>query len=94
MNWFTSLVLLAVLWFMTLFVILPIRMKTQGEEGEVVPGTPSSAPANLSLKRKFLVTTIVAAGVWGVVLFIILSGHVTREDFDLFTRFGGHLYRY
>ncbi|WP_370251760.1 DUF1467 family protein [Nioella sp.] len=91
MGWFSGLVLLAVVWFMTLFVVLPLRLKTQGDTGNVVPGTPSSAPDELQIKRKFLITSIVAVPIWGVLVALILSGKITVESFDLFTRFGGEL---
>ena len=91
MGWFSGLVLLAVVWFKTLFVVLPLRLKTQGDTGNVVPGTPSSAPDELQIKRKFLITSIVAVPIWGVLVALILSGKITVESFDLFTRFGGEL---
>ncbi len=36
----SAMVLFAVIWFATLFLILPIRLKTQAEAGDIVPGTP------------------------------------------------------
>lgn len=92
MGWFSAIVLLAVIWFMTLFVVLPLRLKTQGEAGEIVPGTPGSAPENIALKRKFILTSIIAVVIWAVIVAIVVTGVVTIDDFDLFTRFGGELY--
>ncbi len=92
MNWFSGLVLLAVLWFMTLFIILPMRLKTQGEAGTIVKGTHGSSPEDAQIKKKFLITSVVAVILWGICLAVILSGAVTMEDFNLFTRFGGELY--
>lgn len=88
MNVVTGIVLYAIIWFMTLFVILPFRMKTQAEDGDTTPGTPGSAPADPAIRKRFLVTTIVAAVVWGVAAWVILSDVITIEDIDLFTRFG------
>ena len=39
MNLTGGIVLYAVLWFLTLFVLLPIGQVSQAEAGEVVPGT-------------------------------------------------------
>ena len=39
-----AVVLFAVIWFVSLLVALPIGIRTQGEAGNVAPGTPSSAP--------------------------------------------------
>ena len=33
------------IWWVVLFAVLPFGLKTQDEDGEVVPGTPGSAPA-------------------------------------------------
>lgn len=88
MNIVTGIVLYAIIWFMTLFVILPFRLKSQSEEGEVVPGTPGSAPADPALRKRFLITTLVAGVIWAIIAGIILSGAVSISDFDLFTYFG------
>lgn len=87
----SALVLLAVIWFMTLFIVLPIRMRTQGDEGRVTMGTPAGAPARIDMRRKVRITSIVAVVVWVPVCAVILSGWITVDDFDLFNRFGGGL---
>ena len=33
-----------VIWWTVLFAVLPIGVRTQGEDGVIVPGTPASAP--------------------------------------------------
>ncbi len=91
MNWFSALVLLAVYWFMTLFIVLPLRMTTQAEAGEVVKGTHGSAPDNPQLKKKFILTSIISGTLWVITVAIIISGVITMEDIDLYTLFGGEL---
>ncbi|MEM9757017.1 MAG: DUF1467 family protein [Pseudomonadota bacterium] len=88
MNVVTGLVLYAIIWFMTLFVILPLRLKSQSEAGDVARGTPGSAPADPRLRTRFLLTSAVAAVIWVVIAGIIISGAITIDDIDLFTRFG------
>ncbi|WP_126974532.1 DUF1467 family protein [Frigidibacter oleivorans] len=83
-----AVVLYAVCWFMTLFVVLPLRFTTQAEAGEVVPGTPASAPAGAVVGRKARLTTIWATGIWAVLAAVILSGAVTVQDLDWFHRMG------
>lgn len=59
------------MWFITLFAVLPFFAHTQEEAGEVVPGTPESAPHKVNLIKVFFVNTVVAAvgfaGVYAVV---------------------------
>jgi len=57
--------------------VLPIGVRTQGEAGEVVPGTPESAPVAPRLLRivaiNTLVATIVFAGVWLVIHYRLIT---------------------
>lgn len=86
MNLTGGIVLFAVIWFMVFFVVLPIRFQSQEEAGEVVPGTPRSAPADAQIGRKARLTTFIAVPIWGVLAFIILSGMVSIYDIDFFHR--------
>ena len=52
MNVVSALVLFAVIWFVTLLVALPIGLTTQEEAGEVVPGTPASAPVDAMIRAQ------------------------------------------
>lgn len=78
----SALVLYAVIWFMTFFIALPIRIQTQGDLGEVVPGTHAGAPEHHHLKKKAIITTIIAAILWVVIAGIILSGWISPSDLD------------
>jgi len=51
-------VLFVVIWFMTMFVVLPIRARSQADAGDVVPGTPEGAPAEFRLGRTMLIVTL------------------------------------
>lgn len=82
----SAVVLYAVIWFMTLFVVLPIGLRTQGDEGEIVPGTHAGSPARLSMKRKALQTTGWAFVVWVPACALIMSGWISPRDVDWFDR--------
>ncbi len=62
-----GITLYIMIWWMTLFAVLPFGVKTQGEEGDVVPGTPESAPVRPRLIKTFLINTVVAALVFVLV---------------------------
>jgi predicted secreted protein len=47
-------------WWITLFLVLPIGLRTQADENEVVSGTVKSAPARFRFWRVFLLTTLVS----------------------------------
>lgn len=84
----SAIVLFAVIWFLTLFISLPIRLETQGDQGEVEPGTHAGAPANFSFKKRARLVTVIAAVIWAVIAYIILSGTITVRDIDWFDRMG------
>ena len=66
-----SLVLFAVFWFLILFVILPLNIKTQGEEGKKSYGTPSSAPINANIKKKMILVTLFTTVAWLISMLVI-----------------------
>ncbi len=66
-----------VVWWIVLFAVLPFGVRTQGETGDRVTGTPESAPAKFSFARVAIINTIVSAVVFAVILAII--------EFDLFS---------
>ena len=78
-----AIVLFSVVWFMTFFVVLPLRFVSQGDAGHVVPGTPKSAPAGDIVLCKAKITTVVAVVIWGLLYAIILSGWITVRDIDV-----------
>lgn len=84
----SALVLYAVIWFMTFFVVLPIRVQTQGDLGDIVPGTHAGAPQHHHLKKKAWITTLVAAILWAIIAGIIVSGVITVRDIDWFNQMG------
>ena len=81
-----AIVLFAVIWFMILFIMLPIGERSQSEAGDVVPGTPASAPEDAMMKKKLIWTTIVSTILWAVVAGVIVSGVLKIEYFDVFNR--------
>jgi len=83
MNLPLGIALFFLIWWVVLFAVLPFGLRTQEEGGEVVPGTPESAPASPKLLRLFALNTVVAAVVFGCVWFVIDSGLVTIDTFAL-----------
>lgn len=77
-----ALVLFALYWFLGLFWMLPLRIRTQSESGEVIPGTPASAPMRTGLRWKAWAATGIAAALLALTTGIIEFGIVTTEDID------------
>ena len=67
------------IWWITLFLVLPFGVRTQQEEGSVVPGTTESAPARPRLLRIALINTALATAVFIAVYLIIQYKLVTAD---------------
>lgn len=85
----SGLVLYLVVWFMTFFCVLPIRIQTQGEAGTTVDGTHPGSPEKHHLKKKAWITTGVAFVIWAILAYIILTGTITVRDIDMFGTMDG-----
>ena len=87
----SAIVLFAVIWFMTFLCVIPIRLKTQGDLGDVVPGTHAGSPEVHNLKRKAWITTGIAFVLWAAIASIILCEVITVRDIDgwMFDRMDG-----
>lgn len=70
-----------IIWWIVLFAVLPIGVRTQAEDGHVVPGTPASAPTSPRLLRIVALNTLVASIVFAVVWVVITYRLVHVEDF-------------
>ncbi|WP_158966499.1 DUF1467 family protein [Chachezhania sediminis] len=81
-----ALVLWSIIWFMTFFVILPIRIETQGDKGEIVPGTHAGSPETHHLKKKAWITTGITVVLFVISYVVITSGWISVRDLDWFGR--------
>lgn len=69
-----------VIWWIVLFAVLPFGIRSQHETGEVVQGTEPGAPVRPRLLRKFVITSLIAALVWGIVVVIWTFGEGGLRD--------------
>jgi predicted secreted protein len=61
-----------IVWWTVLFAVLPIGLRTQEEEGHVVPGTPESAPARPRFLFIIALTSLISAVVFAVIYAVIV----------------------
>ena len=76
-----AIVLFCSIWAVIFFMILPTGVVSQHEDGNVVPGTPASAPADAQIPRKMMRTTIIALMIFATIWLIIEYRLVTLDDF-------------
>lgn len=71
MNWFTGLVVYVLVWWTTLFAVLPLWTQPVSEADETSGWR--GAPARTLLWRKLLVTTLVAGVIWAGIYALVSS---------------------
>jgi predicted secreted protein len=60
-----AIAIYVLMWWVVLFAVLPLGVRTQGEDGSVVPGTPESAPTAPRFLRILLLTTLITSVLFG-----------------------------
>ena len=70
MGIISGLAIYFIIWWTTLFVVLPIGNQSQHESGERALGTADSAPINARMGFKFMLTTALATVVF-IVFYVV-----------------------
>ena len=71
MDWLGTAVVFAIVWWLILFMVLPFGA---APPEEVEPGMATSAPAKPRMALKVAVTTVLAALVTGLIVWLMHSG--------------------
>jgi predicted secreted protein len=75
----TSFAVYFLIWWVTLFVVLPFGLRTQEEDNNVTLGTTSSAPSGRHIGRALVINTIVSLLIFGAYFF---CSHYLGIGFD------------
>jgi len=89
MSFTSALAIYFIIWWTVLFAVLPWGVRTQHEDGAVVPGSAESAPTRPMLLRKALVTTVVAGLVFGLFYGVVVQRWISLDDVPLLPRYDG-----
>jgi predicted secreted protein len=57
----SALAVYFIIWWLTLFAVLPFGIRSQQESGDVVAGSDPGAPSSARMTRVFVITTLAAA---------------------------------
>jgi len=76
----SAIVFYMVIWAVTFLIINPLWQVSQAEDGNVVPGTPESAPVDPMVGRKALWTTLWATIAFAVAFTVIEFRLITLDD--------------
>ncbi len=79
MNIYAAIAIYFVMWWITLFAVLPFGIRSQVESGDVIAGTEAGAPVRPGLASKFFWTTIVTTIVF-TVFYIVFTRELISLD--------------
>ena len=75
MGWFTGVVLYVLIWWVSLFIVLPFGTQPVAE-ADATTGW-RGAPARPRMLRKVIATTLLAAVIWGICYALISSDWIS-----------------
>jgi predicted secreted protein len=75
----TVIAIYFLIWWVTLFAVLPWGVRNQEESGEVTPGTDPGAPAIHRVWSKLGWTTLVATVIFGILYIIYRQGLIPYD---------------
>ncbi len=78
----SAIVLYCVIWAILFYMINPLWQTSQSEDGEVVPGTPASAPVDAMVRKKAIITTVIATVLFALAYSTIEFGWLTLDDIN------------
>jgi predicted secreted protein len=83
MNIVSAFVVFSVTWFIALYCLLPIGIRSQEEAGDDIPtGSMAGAPSNANLKIKFVGATIISALFTGLIYYLVSERILTLGTLD------------
>jgi predicted secreted protein len=83
----TSVAIYFLIWWITLFAVLPFGVQRQDEDGSVAPGTDPGAPAIPRLGLKLLWTTGVATVIFAACYFVYVNHWLPLDRLAVWLRF-------
>lgn len=82
----TAIAIYFLIWWITLFAVLPFGVRRQDEDGDIAPGTDPGAPAMARVGMKLASTTVIAS----VIFALLYAAYVYRLlPLDKIARFLG-----
>ena len=75
----TGFAIYFVMWWIVLFVTLPFGVRSQQEDGGVVPGSDPGAPVASQMGRKLIWTTAISAVIFAAAMLAYNAGYLNVE---------------
>ncbi len=69
-----------IVWWLVLFMVLPIGSRAVVEDTDVVRGQDAGSPQRPRVLLKMGITTLVSGVLFGIIYWMIDAGHLTLEQ--------------
>jgi predicted secreted protein len=76
----TAIAIYFLIWWLTLFAVLPFGVRSQHEGGDMVPGSDPGAPIIPRVLWKLFWTTIVAGVIFAILYVVYVNKLITLDD--------------
>jgi len=83
MNLVSAFVVFSVTWFLALYCLLPIGVRSQEEAGDNIPtGAMAGAPSKPNLRLKAIGATIISAIITATIWYLVTERVLTMDALD------------
>ena len=79
MAWTTAVAIYFLIWWITLFAVLPFGVRSQHEDGSQIEGTDPGAPVLARMARKLLWTTILTTVIFASCYGLYIAGYLNVD---------------
>jgi predicted secreted protein len=76
----TAIAIYFLIWWLTLFAVLPFGVRSQHEGGDMVPGSDPGAPIIPRVLWKLFWTTIVSGVIFAILYVVYVNKLITLDD--------------
>jgi predicted secreted protein len=80
MSLSATLAIYFIIWWLTLFTVLPFGIRSHLEEGTKQLGHDAGAPVKPQLLKKFAITTVISGVIFGIFYWAVTTGRLDFEN--------------
>jgi predicted secreted protein len=84
MNPISAFAVFFIVWWISLFAVLPFGLKTQAEAGQITPGTHDSAPARPRFLFIIVTTTLISSIIFAFFYWFTITKGLRFDDLVIY----------
>lgn len=84
MQLLSAFAIFFIIWWTVLFTVLPMGVRSQREDNDIILGTETGAPSNARMGRKMAITTAISVVVFAIFYYLTVTLGLGVADFPDF----------